>query len=219
MTTLRVMSRPSTEMAQQLVGWLAGLHNGVCEPGPTDAEIERAQEVFGLTFSPLWRSVLRLVHPIAKPGTSRPDWPSFPDWRLRHEAATRQLIEAPVEGLLFDVEHNGFWWNAWGSQPATVIDRLKIARRELAEVPRLTPLWGHRYIAETGDSPVFSIVQADLAVPALTLGGLLDGQDLDRIPVASFPIGRVPFWSELHAYSVLGHDENSPFAKLATGGL
>lgn len=213
------MSRAVTDTAHQLADWLTRRPNGVCEPGLTDAEIDRAQDVFGLTFSPLWRGVLRLVHPTARSGTSHLDWRSYPDWRLRHEAPTRRMITAPVEGLLFDVEHNDFWWNAWGSPPATTTDRLQVARCELAEVPRLTPLWGHRYIAETDDSPVFSIVQADLYVPAVTLGGLLDERSQNRMPVTSFPIGRIPFWSELHAYSQLGHNDNSPFAKLATGGL
>jgi hypothetical protein len=38
------------------------------------------------------------------------------------------LIDVPVQGLLFDVEENGFWWNAWGASPERAQDRLAVAR-------------------------------------------------------------------------------------------
>ena len=180
--------------------------------------------MFGLTFSPLWQSVLMLVHPAPRYVAPQP-WhrgansgARYPDWRLRDPEATRRLIDAPVAGLLFDVEENDFWWNAWGPPPATNAQRLQVASRELANVPRLTPLWGHWYIADSDDSPVFSIVQADLYIPAVTLAGLPTGQSQDSVPAHEYPIGAVPFWSDLHAYSQLGH-EHGPFGSLGTGGL
>jgi hypothetical protein len=65
--------------------------------------------------------------------------------------------------------------------------------------------------------PVFSVVQADLYVPALTLAGLLDGSSEDPVPAEEYPIGRVPFWSDLHAYSQIRHF--TAFGELAEGGL
>lgn len=144
-------------------------------------------------------------------------WSAFPHWRLRDEEGTRRLIDAPVDGLLFDVEHNGFWWNAWGEPPRVTSERLTVARSQLATVPRLTPLWGHLYVGPDDSSPVFSIVQADLYVPYLTLGDLLSGGSEADIPVENYPLGSVPFWSELHAYAQIGH--LTDFGGLARGGL
>jgi hypothetical protein len=98
-------------------------------------------------------------------------------------------------------------------------ERLAAARRRLAEVPRLTPLWGHTYVGPGDASPVFSIVQADLYVPALSLADLPAGRGQDAVPAERWPIGSVPFWSELHAYAQLGHLPALPFGALAEGGL
>jgi hypothetical protein len=122
-----------------------------------------------------------------------------------------------VEGLLFDVERNGFWWHAWGSPPDEIPERLAEARERLSEVPRLTPLWSNLFLADTDDSPVFSIEQADLYVPALTLPDLITQRSEDSLDPTDYPIGAVPFWSELHAYSQIGH--MSAFGELADGGL
>jgi hypothetical protein len=99
----------------------------------------------------------------------------------------------------------------------------------------------HLYVGADDDSPVFSIVQGDLHIPALSLAELAElagtsgaGGELlgaaadadaaeavvgqDAVPAEDYPIGAVPFWSELHAYSQFGHDDER-FAGLARGGL
>ena len=83
--------------------------------------------------------------------------------------------------------------------------------------PVSCPLWSHLYAAADDASPVFSIVQADLYIPAVTVLDLATGRDQDAVPHDDWPIGRVPFWSELHAYSQLG--PRSRFAHLGTGGM
>lgn len=205
-----------------LDAWLRSQDDCVLEDGVTPAELARAETVFGIRFPPLWRQVLARVHPVGLPKPPRAQhgvlrWTAWPDWRLRDEPATRALIDAPVRGLWFDVEHNDFWWTDWGTRPDTTAARLAVATERLAEVPRLVPLRGHMYVADTDDSPVFDIVQADLYVPALTVADLATGRDQDQLPLQDWPVGAVPFWSELHAYSQLG--PQGPFAHLGTGGL
>lgn len=210
------------DVADALADWLRNDRDCRIEPGLTADELSRAQEAFGLAMPPLWQAVLQRVHPVDLPVPPRsPDGVlrhiRYPDWRLRDEPGTRGLVEAPVTGLLFDVEHSGFWWNEWGQRPASLEDRLRVARDRLAAVPRLTPLRGHWYVGSIDDSPVFSIVQADLYVPALTLNDLISGRSEEPLQVEDYPVGDVPFWSELHAYSQIGH--MSSFGSLATGGL
>lgn len=216
------MTGASDSAVDALVAWLRAQPDCELEDGLTAAELDHAEERFGIVFPPLWRRVLARVHPIGLPKPPRgPDgtlrWTAYPDWRLRDEAATRDLIDAPVDGLLFDVEHNDLWWADWGKRPDQVPARRQGAAGHLADVPRLVPLWSHLYVAATDDSPVFSIVQADLYVPALSVADLPADRNQGVVPLDDWPIGNTPFWSDLHAYSQLG--PQGPFAYLGTGGL
>ncbi|GAA2705291.1 hypothetical protein Apa02nite_065220 [Actinoplanes palleronii] len=193
------------------------------EPGLSETELLRAEQTFGLTFPPLLREVLGRVHPVRRYVSPQP-WhppssPSYPDWRLRDVAGTRSLIAIPADGVVFDVEENDFWWHAWGPRPEGVPERLTVARREVALVPELIPLFGHLYVAASDDSPVFRIIQTDVRLFALALAGLADVTDEGPAPaLAEWPVGVVPFWSDLHAYAA-HRDTESPFAHLATGGF
>jgi len=191
-----------------LVVWLRGQPDCVPEPGLGEGELARAERTFGIAFAPLWRQVLAEVHPVG---------PAYPDWR-RLGDATGVLVEAPYEGLLFDVAENDFWWHAWGPRPDDAAERLAVAGARLRDVPRLIPIHGHWYVAPADGSPVFSVVQADLYIPALTIADLTTGRSQSATDVADWPIGDVPFWSELHAYGQAGHSEER-FARLGQGGL
>jgi hypothetical protein len=202
------------DVTEGLLSWLR--RRGDCDlrPGLTTAELEHAEEVLRLTVPPLWRSVLTRALPLSPAGSLA----RYPDWRAPAAAGTRERVEAPVEGVLFDVIENGFWWHAWGPTPEDADAREALARRRLAAAPRLVPLFGHLYVAPDDESPVFSVSQANLFVPALSLADLPSGRGQGEVPESDWPIGSVPFWSELHAYSQLGHDECAGFGRLARGG-
>lgn len=174
----------------------------VCEPGLSDVELDAAQARVSMRFAPLWCAVLREVHPVVVPTGQRDRHPStrwtrFPDWRLRDVAALIDLVAAPLEGLLFDVENNGFWWHEWGEPPDHGSERLAIARSRAMSIPLLMPLWDHWYVAGDDLSPVFNIVRTDIYTPAASLASLVLGEDL-RAPHS------VPFWSDLHRASKPG---------------
>jgi hypothetical protein len=138
----------------------------MCEAGLDDIELRRAEQHFGLAMAPLWREVLRLVHPVQLPEPPRDSdgilrWTRVPDWRLRDLEATAFLVDGPVEGALFDVEYNEVWLPDWGARPALLDEALDVARAELGRSPLLTPLWNHLYAGPSNDSPVVSIVQTD----------------------------------------------------------
>ena len=151
----------------------------MCEAGLDDIELRRAEQHFGLAMAPLWRDVLRLVHPVQLPEPPRDSdgilrWTRVPDWRLRDLEATAFLVDGPVEGALFDVEYNEVWLPDWGARPALLDEALDVARAELGRSPLLTPLWNHLYAGPSNDSPVVSIVQTDILVVADTLADFIE---------------------------------------------
>jgi hypothetical protein len=202
-----------------LVQWVQQRPNTVLEPGLSDEELSAAQSALAIEFPVLWTDVLRVVLPVdGDASQDKRAWPDWPDWRLRNFEHVHLRVHAPIEGLLFDVENSDFWWQAWGPMPDSPTARLRVAHQRLAEVPRLVPIYGHQYVATASSSPVFSIVQADLWMPAITLADLPLGRDQEAVPMEDWPIGGVPFWSELHAYGQAGHMDER-FAGLGRGDL
>ncbi|MFC4069913.1 hypothetical protein [Actinoplanes subglobosus] len=213
------------EIARRIAEWLSAWPHRAAEPGLSDTELHRAEETFELTFPPLLREVLTLIHPIRRPVAPQPgihQSPStIPDWRLRDVERTRLLIDIPADGVLFDVEDedNDFWWHAWGPRPETLPERMAVAERELARVPRLIPLMGHLYVAASDDSPVFSVIQTRVYLYAVSLADLGDDEARTAaIRSATWPVGTVPFWSELCAYAS-HRDTADPLGRLGSGGF
>ncbi|HEX2903882.1 MAG TPA: hypothetical protein VHO01_10555 [Jatrophihabitans sp.] len=172
------------------------------DPGLAGDELTAVQASYGFTFCPEHAALLRLTLPV---GAGWPDW--------RHGGAALQAqLSAPVDGVLFDVAHNGFWWPGWGPHPGA--DAAHVARAALERAPRLVPLYGHRYLpaAPAPDpAPVLSVVQTDVVGYGRDLldylnreFGLGDPVGSDGRPQAggepvpaAGKVAAVPFWSEL----------------------
>lgn len=73
------------------------MQSGRWAKGYTQAELDDAQQKFGLTFPPDLVDLLRDRRPV--------DGHVWTD-----EVAIRRMLDWPFEGLLFDVEHNRLWW-------------------------------------------------------------------------------------------------------------
>jgi hypothetical protein len=94
----------------------------------------------------------------------------------------------------------GFWPASWGERPSDSRVAEDLAREQLARVPRLVPIYSHRYLAAGrthAPSPVFSVYQTDV---------IYYGDDLFDYVAHEFKVPplhplqlreRVPFWSDL----------------------
>ncbi|WP_405983807.1 hypothetical protein [Streptomyces sp. NBC_00872] len=107
-------------------------------PGLSERELDAVEARCGFIFSADHRIFLSAGLPHGSP--------RWPDWRNGDPKDLAARLSQPVEGVLFDVEHNSFWHPAWSPRPAGTPDALQIARPELAAVPQLVPLYSHRYL-------------------------------------------------------------------------
>jgi hypothetical protein len=156
--------------------------------GYTQGELDAAQETYGLVFPPDLVALLRDRRPVRAY-----------DWRT-DDKEIREMLQWPLEGLLFDVEHNVLWWPEWGDRPDTVEARAEVLAKVVAEAPKLIPLVSHRYLPvephEAGN-PVFSIYQSDVIYYGADLADYFEREFVDTRRPLPEQIKRIRFWSDL----------------------
>ncbi|MDN3239301.1 hypothetical protein [Glycomyces tritici] len=162
-------------------------------PGLTDAEFARIEGEFGIEFADDHRAFLAAGMPMGPGG--------WPDWRAGDPKALRRRLEWPVEGLLFDVEHCGFWVEDWGERPGTTADALAVAGRHLAAVPKMIPVYSHRYLPSGRGNwghPVLSVHQSDIIVYGVDLLDYV-GREFAPEQAGAGPDAQsaVPFWKDV----------------------
>lgn len=152
--------RLGAEAAQRLA------RTGQCDIGPglTDAEFARIERDYEFEFADDHRAFLAAGLPLSSParGRRRSSWP---DWRDADPGDLRERLGWPLEGVIFDVEHNAFWLPFWGQQPADTSQALRAARQHLDRAPKMIPVYGHRYLPAgrgTYGHPALSIYQTDI---------------------------------------------------------
>lgn len=159
------------------------------DTGLSEAELRRVEHTFGFTFNPDHRALL---------SAGLPHGGRWPDWRDGDLGTLLRRLAEPVEGVLFDVEENGFWWHGWGARPERTTDALATARAALAGAPILVPVYGHRYTPALPRPglPVLSVVQSDVVAYGRDLADYLR-REFGEADGAIGPITPVPFWTEL----------------------
>lgn len=161
----------------------------VVEPGISDAELDRVEERWEFRFAPEHRTLLAAGLP-----TGSGMWP---DWRSGAAEDLAEKLARPVHGVLFDVQHSGFWHPDWTPRPAATPDALAAARAHLADVPTMVPIYSHRYLLgdprHTG-TPVLSMYQTDIIVYGADLADYVHHEFRDR-PLPDGELPTIPFWS------------------------
>lgn len=160
--------------------------------GMTELELTSVEDRFGFRFPPDLRDLLQVAVPHG---------PGFPDWRSGSDTSLWDCINWPIEGILFDVHHNGFWHDDWGLRPSTTPDALEVARAKIANAPHLIPVFGHRMIPDEPHepgNPVFSIYQTDIIRYGNDLCDYLQHEfGLECVPKREFSVRRIRFWDSL----------------------
>jgi hypothetical protein len=130
----------------------------VFDAGLTDAEALAAESRFVFRFPPDLRAFLQTAMPCGR---------RFPNWRSGDETELRDWLDLPRRGVVFDVEHNGFWLEEWGSRPMRLTEAKRVAEQLVAAAPPLIPVYQHRMMPaepHLPGNPVFSVHQTDIVV-------------------------------------------------------
>ena len=158
--------------------------------GRTDDELDRAERRFGIEFADDHRAFLTTGLPVGQ---------GWPDWRDGDADEITHRLCRPVEGVLFDVAENGFWYESWGPRPDDPDDAVALADRRLRTVPRLIPVYGHRYLPAGRGSfanPVLSVVQTDIIIYGTDLNDYI-GREFEPNADLSGDWKAVDFWGRL----------------------
>jgi hypothetical protein len=160
-------------------------------PGLTETQLASIESDFGFTFDYDHRELLSLATPSGS---------YWMDWLHTNRTTIEDRLGWPIEGIMFDVANNAFWPRLWGEKPSDEADREAVAFDHLREVPKLVPLYSHRYMAEgpsaTG-APVFSAHQTDVIHYGANLPDYI-AHELDL--TARYPrdeYRHIPFWSSI----------------------
>jgi hypothetical protein len=164
----------------------------VIEPGLSQAEISRVEDLIDAPMPPELRSLLGALLPVSD---------RFPNWRDGDEERLRSHIDEPIEGVVDFVEHHDFWFDGWGQRPGSLSSAIAIARENLVAAPKLIPVYGHRYLPcqpAIEGNPVFSIMSTDVVVYGNDLADYISHEFKVLAPSqASRGPRYVSFWSDL----------------------
>ncbi|AOR25197.1 hypothetical protein BGI42_15735 (plasmid) [Clostridium taeniosporum] len=131
----------------------------IFEKGLSKQEFNMIENFYGVNFPPDLKEFLSLALPISN---------KFINWRDMSEDNIKKIqdkLEWPLEGIIFDIENNNFWYKNWGNKPDNFEEAIDICKKEMKKVPKLIPICSHRYIpSEPNESgnPIFSIYQTDI---------------------------------------------------------
>jgi hypothetical protein len=190
---LRVVEVEGVERGLEAARRLAKLGTVRVEPGLTDRELARVEGRFGFEFADDHRAFLASVLPVRTAEhddhLDKASW-GWPNWRDLDSEELRRQVDWPVTSALAEIR-DGHWPDRWGKRPAETEAVESKAQRLLALVPRMVPVYAHRYLpagAGTSGHPVLSIHRrTDIIVYGLDLPDYIDQEFRE-------PAVTVPFW-------------------------
>lgn len=169
------------------------------EKGLSNFEVWQIEKKFNFVYPPDFKLFLQTALPVSD---------SFVNWRLGMNSKIEEenifsRLNSPLDGMLFDVIENNFWYEDWGKIPEKDDDKLKIAKKHYLSYPKLIPIYAHRFIPcspnEEGN-PVFSVHQMDIIYYGYDLSTYFANEfhfaltsDFD---IPDNPLKLIEFWSE-----------------------
>jgi hypothetical protein len=184
-----VVGYPSAEIGVEAMRRLVAFGVVDIQRGLRGHEFDLIRARYGFTFAADHRAFL---------AGGLPTGPGWPDWRAPDQRPVRDQLAWPVEGMLFDVEHKGFWHRAWGQCPDDPAAALAVAGAALLRAPQMVPLRGNRYLPAGGSGhPILAMFRSEVH----TFGADLADWVVQEFGVAPAPEKvadvTVEFWGDL----------------------
>lgn len=194
---LRKLGRGENKMKQyqDIIGKLN--NKGILfDKGLSLSEITEIEKKFSITF-PI---ELTRLYSIGLPVSD-----GFYNWRNNNEGNVRRIKEVlnmPLQGLIFDLESNNFWCDEFGKKPENINEARNLLVEHYKRAPQMIPIYGHRYMPFLPDEtsiPVFSIMQSDIIYYGIDLVSYLEIEfGLKQYgELMQMNIRYVDFWSDL----------------------
>jgi hypothetical protein len=166
------------------------------DEGMTLSEIDAAEKLYGISFPGEVKRLYSLGLPVSK---------GFYNWRDTSKENVRQIkdmLKVPIQGLMFDLETNGFWCDDWEDKPTDIRKAQSILIGHYNKAPQMIPIYAHRYmpyVSNAMDVPVFSIMQSDIIHYGVDLISYLEIEfgfkQYRELEQANFRY--IDFWSDL----------------------
>lgn len=144
--------------------------------GLSDEQIDEVQRKYEVQFTPEHREFLKVLHAIDKKEIVEyedegeiiaEEYIFFYNW-LEHEEEIREVMRAPYEWMLSDIDSvNKVWLKSWGIKPKSSERRKEIFSEWFFHVPVLLPLKGFRFIVSDKNlrwRPVLSVRGSDIII-------------------------------------------------------
>ena len=176
----------------------------IFEEGLNDIEFEKIEAKFNIIFPDDLKLFLQNALPVSD---------GFMQWRqgLESEKLAENIIARlawPLDGMIYDIKNNGFWFDQWGDKPEKLDDQIDIATKYYFTYPRLIPIYSHRYIPSKpyqAGNPVFSVHQMDIIYYGYDLASYFAKEfkfDLpDYFEILTEPKVEIEFWSYWTVYN------------------
>lgn len=169
---------------------------GERSPGLTNREIGELETMLGCQLPFEVGLMLVMGVPTAAP------WHQWEDPVTQLAASNERL----VSGLSFAVEHDDFWFPAWGAKPGSLDEQLAVVAEQFtSSVPALLPIYGDRLVpltaaegqANSDGNPILSVHHGEVQVVGDDLAAWMH-HDFE-VPLPMWPSQQrtFAFWSEL----------------------
>lgn len=163
------------------------------EPGLTPEEVETIEKLYDISFPKSLKDFLTQVLPIGE---------GFYNWRNVNDenvARIKSAISCPKEQIYEMVKrHNGE--NQSGKQEEENEKIIREFREELAQAPKLIPIYEHRYMPMVGDNPpVLSVYGIDIIYYGKDLYDYfeVEFESKKQCEIDFSDIAQIEFWSDM----------------------
>ena len=162
--------------------------------GMTKEDIIKAEKFYNIQFPNDMKEMLMNFVPISE---------SFYNWNDYSEeniTKIKKMMEWPFEGIIFDIQENNFWLEELGECPEKIDDRINKFRKYQTNIPKLIPLFAHRYVVSDRNInyPIISVYQADIIYYGKNILEYFDIEFNHANYIANIAeFKEIPFWSKI----------------------